>query len=156
MSVTKTEKLLCELIALPSVNPAFLPPKDPHAGEQRVTEFLAASARRAGLEVEFQPVLPGRSNLLIWFRPRGKVDRRLLLAPHLDTVSGAELPGALFTPAISNGRLFGRGACDTKGSVAAMFTALCRFLYLRNGPRAQKLFWPVSSMKKAARPDRAP
>jgi acetylornithine deacetylase/succinyl-diaminopimelate desuccinylase-like protein len=125
MSVTKTEKLLCELIALPSVNPAFLPPNDSHAGEQRVAEFLAASARRAGLEIELQPVLPARSNLLIWFRPQGKVDRRLLLAPHLDTVSGAELPGAFFSPAISNGRLFGRGACDTKGSVAAMFTALC-------------------------------
>ena len=31
-SMTKTEKLLRELIALPSVNPAFLPAKHPHAG----------------------------------------------------------------------------------------------------------------------------
>src|SRR5437773_452091 len=98
MSVTKTEKLLRELIALPSVNPAFLPSNDPHAGEQRIAEFIAASARRAGLEVEFQPVLAARSNLLVWFRPQGKVERRLLLAPHLDTVSGAELPGAFFSP----------------------------------------------------------
>src|SRR5207249_4700788 len=48
------------------------------------------------------------------------------LAPHLDTVGGAAMPGTLFTPCAKNGRLFGRGACDTKGSVPAMFTALCQ------------------------------
>ena len=112
-----TEKLLRELIALPSVNPAFLPAGDPRAGEQRVAELLAATAARAGLEVEFLPVLPGRSNLLARLSPRGKARRRILLAPHLDTVNAAE---AQFTPQIRSGRLFGRGACDTKGSVAAM------------------------------------
>src|SRR5438309_1342918 len=64
-SMTKTEKLLCELIALPSVNPAFLPPGNPFAGEQKVAGFLAATAARAGLNVELQPALPQRSNLLI-------------------------------------------------------------------------------------------
>ena len=62
--MTNTEKLLRELIALPSVNPAFLPAQNPRAGEQRVADFLAATAARAGLEVEFQTVSPGRSNLL--------------------------------------------------------------------------------------------
>ena len=38
--MTRTAKLLAELIALPSVNPAFLPPRHPHAGEGRVAEFL--------------------------------------------------------------------------------------------------------------------
>ena len=57
--MTNTEKLLRELIALPSVNPAFLPAQDPRAGEQRVAEFLAATAARAGLEVELQTVAPG-------------------------------------------------------------------------------------------------
>jgi hypothetical protein len=37
--MTRTEKLLAELIALPSVNPAFLPPRHPHAGEKRVADF---------------------------------------------------------------------------------------------------------------------
>ena len=120
--MTNTEKLLCELIALPSVNPAFLPAQDPHAGEQRVAEFLAATAAQTGLDVEFQPVAKGRSNLLARLSPRGKVRQRVLLAPHLDTVNATE---EQFTPAKRNGRLFGRGACDTKGSVATMFTALC-------------------------------
>ena len=120
--MTKTEKLLRELIALPSVNPAFLPAQDPRAGEQRVADFLAATAAQAGLDVEFQPVAAGRSNLLARLSPRGKVRQRLLLAPHMDTVNATD---GQFAPVKRGGRLHGRGACDTKGSVAAMLTALC-------------------------------
>ncbi|MBI4326400.1 MAG: M20/M25/M40 family metallo-hydrolase, partial [Chloroflexi bacterium] len=119
-----SEKLLRELIALPSVNPAFLPADDPCAGEARMAEFLAATAAQAGLDVEFQEVLPGRANLLAWLRPAGKVRQRILLAPHLDTVGLAANGRARFQPETKNGRLYGRGACDTKGSVAAMLTAL--------------------------------
>ena len=120
--MTRTEKLLAELIALPSVNPAFLPPRHPRAGEKRVADFLAATAARAGLDVQFQKVLPGRSNLLARLRPKNKIKQTILLAPHLDTV-GAD--GTRFIPQRNNGRLHGRGACDTKGSVAAMLAALC-------------------------------
>ena len=127
----KTEKLLRELIALPSVNPAFLPAQDPCAGEQRVADFLAATAARAGLDVEFQRVLPGRSNLLARLLPPREPRRRILLAPHLDTVNGDE---AQFTPRTHNRRLFGRGACDTKGCVAAMLSALCALAQSRQRP----------------------
>jgi len=129
--MTNTEKLLRELIALPSVNPAFLPAQDPHAGERLVPGFLAATAAQAGLEVQFQPVSKGRANLLARLSPRGKVRQRLLLAPHLDTVNATE---DQFTPRSRNGRLFGRGACDTKGSVAAMVMALCELAQGRQRP----------------------
>jgi len=115
-------KLLRELIALPSVNPAFLPPGDLRAGEQRVADFLAAITARAGLDVEAQEVFPHRPNLLARLAPWGKTRQRILLAPHLDTVGG-ESP-EIFRPREKHGRLHGRGACDTKGSVAAMLTAL--------------------------------
>src|SRR5438477_4952878 len=115
-------KLLRELIALPSVNPAFLPPGDPRAGEQRVADFLAAITARAGLDVEAQEVFPHRANLLARLAPWGKTRQRILLAPHLDTVGG-ESP-EIFRPREKHGRLHGRGACDTKGSVAALLTAL--------------------------------
>ena len=120
--VPKPESLLRDLIALPSVNPAFVSPDDPRAGEWRVTDFIASLAARAGLAIDFQSVFrtePRRSNLLVRLEPSGKVRRRIILAPHFDTV-GAES----FDPRLENGRLFGRGACDTKGSVAAMFNAL--------------------------------
>jgi acetylornithine deacetylase/succinyl-diaminopimelate desuccinylase-like protein len=139
--MTRTEHLLAELIALPSVNPAFAPQGGASArpvlrsntaeggqarrlrfGEKEVADFLASVAARAGLEVEFQNVLPGRPNLIVRLLPRNKIRRTILLAPHLDTVDADE---SQFVPQVKNGRLYGRGACDTKGSVAAMFTALC-------------------------------
>lgn len=153
--MTRTEKLLAELIALPSVNPAFatqsvvgtarravqweaeLPPDARaarpylHYGEKRVADFLAATAARAGLEVEFQKVLPGRPNLIVRLLPRNQIRRTILLAPHLDTVNADD---SQFVPRRKNGRLHGRGACDTKGSVAAMFTALCELANAKSRP----------------------
>ena len=160
--MTRTEKLLAELIALPSVNPAFLPPHHPHAGEKRVADFLASAAKRTGLEVEFQKVFRvrgrvralesgdmspqsktgsrghsphqtresdlARSNLIVRLLPRNKIRQTILLAPHLDTVNAGD---SQFVPRRKNGRLHGRGACDTKGSVAAMFSALCELMKSR-------------------------
>lgn len=120
--MSQTEKLLRELIALPSVNPAFLPANHPHAGEQRVADFLTATAAQAKLDIDLQPVLPGRFNFLARLTPREKTRHRIVLAPHLDTVNASD---DLFTPRKKGGRLVGRGACDTKGSVAAMVTAIC-------------------------------
>ena len=97
-----------------------------------MAEFLASVAARAGLEVELQKVLPGRSNVVARLRPRSKVRRTILLAPHLDTV-GAD--GTRFIPQRKNGRLHGRGACDTKGSVAAMLTALCELAATKSRPQ---------------------
>lgn len=121
--MANVKNLLAELIALPSVNSAFLPPRHPYAGEGRVAEYLAALGARAGLDIEFQPVVPHRPNLLARMRPAGKTRQTILLAPHLDTVNVTL--AAQFIPRTKGGRMFGRGACDTKGSVAAFFSALC-------------------------------
>ena len=136
--MARTERLLRELIALPSVNPAFLPARDRHAGEQRVAEFLAATAAQAGLDVELQAVSAKRSNVIARLSPRGKVRRRLLLAPHMDTVNAAE---GQFTPVRRNGRLSGRGACDTKGSIAAMLMALCELAQGRTRPAETEIIF---------------
>jgi acetylornithine deacetylase/succinyl-diaminopimelate desuccinylase-like protein len=122
--MTDAEKLLRELIALPSVNPAFLPPNDARAGESRVADFIAVTAARNGLAVDFQKVLPGRSNVLVALSPLGQVKQRILLAPHLDTVNA--FSEKQFVPRSAHGRIYGRGACDDKGPAAAMLTALNR------------------------------
>ncbi|MBW8863907.1 MAG: M20/M25/M40 family metallo-hydrolase [Verrucomicrobia bacterium] len=134
--MTRTEKLLAELIALPSVNPAFLPPRHPFAGEHRVADFLASVAARAGLEVEFQPVLPGRRNFIARLLPKNAIKQTILLAPHLDTV-GAD--GTRFIPQRRHGRLHGRGASDTKGSVAAMLSALCELAAGKSRPQSTQI-----------------
>jgi acetylornithine deacetylase/succinyl-diaminopimelate desuccinylase-like protein len=80
--------------------------------------------------VELQPVLPDRPNVLARLAPTGRVRRRILLAPHTDTVNAND---DQFEPVKRKGRLFGRGACDTKGSIAAMLLALCELA--ANGKR---------------------
>ena len=64
--MTRTEKLLAALIALPSVNSAFVPSDgtaarqarlpESYYGEKNVADFLAAVSARAGLDIEFQAV----------------------------------------------------------------------------------------------------
>jgi acetylornithine deacetylase/succinyl-diaminopimelate desuccinylase family protein len=130
--MSSSEKLLCELIALPSVNPAFAGANDPRAGEKNVADFLAAVSAKAGLPVEFQQASANRSNFITRLEPSGKIAKRILLAPHLDTVPANEKQ---FSPAKKNGRIHGRGACDTKGSVAAMLSAL---ISLANHPQRPK------------------
>lgn len=128
-------KLLCELIALPSVNPACLPDGDPRVGEHRVVDYMAAQAARAGLDVDLEEVLPGRRNLMARLTPPGRLHNRILLAPHADTVGDPGLGEQSFRPTIQGRRLYGRGACDTKGSVAAMFAAITHLACRRPRPQ---------------------
>lgn len=114
-------KLLRELIALPSVNPSLAPIGDPLAGEARVADHLESLGRKHRLDVESMEVLPGRRNVLLRLVPSGRPNRRIVLAPHLDTVGATP---AQLKPRTNGDRLYGRGACDTKGSVAAMLSAL--------------------------------
>ncbi len=141
----RTEKLLAELIALPSVNPAFAsagaaarsaPAGGSNYGEKNVADFLASVAADAGLDVELQTVLPGRANLIVRLSPARKVKQTILLAPHLDTVGADE---GQFIPWFKNGRCHGRGACDTKGSVAAMLSALCELAGAKSRPRETEI-----------------
>jgi acetylornithine deacetylase/succinyl-diaminopimelate desuccinylase-like protein len=139
ITMTQTRKLLCELIALPSVNPALLAANHPRAGESRVVDFLTATAAKAGLDVELQQVFPGRSNLLASLSPSGKIRQRLLLAPHLDTVDIVHEDQLI--PHEKKGRLYGRGACDTKGSVAAMLGALIELAHSKQRPAETEIMF---------------
>jgi acetylornithine deacetylase/succinyl-diaminopimelate desuccinylase-like protein len=144
--MTRTGKLLAELIALPSVNPAFTPADGASArparlrpakfGEKNVADFLVAVAARAGLEVELHKVFPGRANVIARLLPPNKIRSTILLAPHLDTVNADD---SQFIPRQKNGRLHGRGACDTKGSVAAMLMALCELANSKSRPRETEI-----------------
>lgn len=137
--MTETEKLLGELVALPSVNPAFLPEGHRDAGEARVAEFLGVTAARAGLDVDFQEVAQGRSNVTARMAPAGKIKQRILLAPHMDTVAPSSEDQ--FLPRVARGRLYGRGACDTKGSIAAMLTALSVLARIRRRPAGTEIIF---------------
>jgi len=122
--VSPTVALARDLIRLPSVTPE-------DAGCQAlVAERLAA----AGFRVE---ALPFGAVCNLWAR-HGEAGPLLVLAGHTDVVPpGPERLWASppFEPALRDGRLYGRGAADMKGSVAAMVTACERFVAARPAHR---------------------
>ena len=75
------------------------------------------------MEVWEDEVLPGRSNIIACL-PGQDSRRAVLLEAHLDTVSVADMTIPPFDPVVENGKMFGRGACDTKAGLAAMMHAM--------------------------------
>jgi acetylornithine deacetylase len=110
--------LVRRLVALDSVNPSLVPGA---RGEGEIAVLLARECRGAGFDVRLDEVAPGRPNVVARFRGK-TAGRRLLLNGHMDTVSvdGMREP---FAGVVLGRQLFGRGAYDMKGSLAAMVEA---------------------------------
>ena len=121
---SKVTRLLCELIGIPSVNPSLVSESSDLCGEESIATFLIEKAEALGISAQRQAVLPGRKNVIFRLKPSGRIKQRILLAPHLDVVPANRKS---FRPQIKNGKIYGRGACDTKGSIAAFFQAFCDF-----------------------------
>ncbi len=115
--------LLRELIRIPSVNPDG-DPGTTHTGEKECAKFVADFLRSCGAEAWLEDVLPDRPNVLGRFPSAGKAKPRLLFAPHTDTVSVAGMSIDPFSGELRDGKIWGRGASDTKGPMAAMLFAL--------------------------------
>ncbi len=122
--MTRVEDIASALVRIPSVNPDGGDPGTPHTGEAACAEWVAEFLRNCGAEVSLQEVLPGRPNVVARFPSAKKNAPRLLFAPHLDTVSVAGMSIDPFGGEIREGRVWGRGATDTKGPMAAMLWAL--------------------------------
>ena len=123
-----TVEILRELVALPSVNPMGRHDLTP-VGESRLTEYLFTRLTALGLSVGRQTVAPGRDNL--WARldgdkPPESGGALLLLDAHQDTVPADNMTIEPWNPTVRAGRLYGRGACDVKGGMAAMIAAMAR------------------------------
>lgn len=116
-------ELLGELIRIPSVNPEG-DPGIAHPGELHLAEFLKSHLRSLGAETWLTPVLPDRPNVVARFPSDRSGKPRLLFAPHTDTVSVVGMTIDPFSGESRDGKIWGRGASDTKGPMAAMLTAL--------------------------------
>lgn len=113
--------LLRQLVAIPSVSPGE--GEDPACtGEQRIAEFLAGLLEARGFSVQLDNSIPGRPNLLASYGP-ASARRTILFESHLDTVGVTGMSVPPFEARMDNGRLYGRGACDTKGPMAAALAA---------------------------------
>jgi len=123
--------LLARLIACPSVNPGDREPGGIY-GEKALAEMLAAMLTEWGGEARIDEPIPGRTNLLVRF-PGGRADRPVMFEAHLDTVSVEGMTIPPFEAAVQEGKVFGRGSCDTKGPMAAMLCAIRRLLDAEGG-----------------------
>lgn len=106
---------------------SYNPPGEEIGAAGFLREFLAARLRPAA-EIFLQPAAPERTNLVARLRGSG-TKPALLLCAHLDTVPPGSVPWS-FDPLsghVADGRIYGRGALDTKGSLAAMAMALVAF-----------------------------
>jgi acetylornithine deacetylase/succinyl-diaminopimelate desuccinylase family protein len=93
--------------------------------EERMAEFLTGHLLRMGMTVERQEVFPGRPNLMAHWPGQGSPGApKLMLEAHMDTVTVEGMTIPPFEPKIRDGRIYGRGSSDTKGSMAAFLTAL--------------------------------
>jgi acetylornithine deacetylase len=118
-------ELLSELVGIDSMNPGLVPGA---AGEQRIVEHLRARLERAGFRTMVVPAHghDGRPSLVAV--PPGPEDRpTVILNGHVDTVGVTGMPDP-FTARVEDGRLFGRGAADMKGGVAALVVAAERLV----------------------------
>ncbi len=110
---------LTQLVRINSINPTLVPGAP---GEGEIADYVAANLSRLGLEVERHEPVPGRVSVTGRLRGTGG-GKSLMLNGHHDTV-GVEGMAAPFSAAVREGRLYGRGAFDMKGAVAACMTAL--------------------------------
>ena len=124
--------LLKQLIAIPSVNPMGRGVDGPDFLEERMSDFLVEFFRQLGLAQERIEVTPGRSNVIAFLE--GSANQpTVLLDAHQDTVPVDGMTIDPFIPVIRDGRVHGRGACDVKGGMAAMLSAVERLV--RERPR---------------------
>jgi acetylornithine deacetylase len=128
----ETTRLLRDLVALPSVNPMGRALQGPEYFEHRVTAYLEDFFRGLGVACERQTVAPQRDNIIARCELPG-AHRTLMLEAHQDTVPTDNMTIDPFGARIENGRLYGRGACDIKGGMAAMLAVFARVV--REKPR---------------------
>ncbi len=112
-------KTLSDLIRINSINPQLVPEG---AGEAEIAAYIASALRRLNIEVMTHEPEPGRVSVVGKLKGKGR-GRSLMLNGHVDTVGVAGMPEA-FAAAIRNGRMYGRGTYDMKGSIAACMTAV--------------------------------
>jgi acetylornithine deacetylase/succinyl-diaminopimelate desuccinylase-like protein len=128
---------LSRLVQIPSVSPEQAGPRSEAPGEARLAGEVAAWFREFGGEVISEEVLPSRPNVYgLW---RGRTNLWVAVDVHLDTVGVEQMPGDPFGGQIRNGRVYGRGAVDTKATLAVVLALLEEMYRASNTPEPNLL-----------------
>lgn len=120
MTVDRTDliRTLSDLVRINSINPTLVPGAP---GEAEIAGYVASWLGAAGLHVTLDEPEPGRLSVVARL-PGSGGGRSLMLNAHMDTVDVAGMAEP-FSGAVRDGKLFGRGAYDMKGSLAACMAA---------------------------------
>lgn len=111
--------LLAELIAIESVNMDY---KGSTNGEAKISDYVYKYLKTLGVNCVKEEVLPNRHNVICYIE--GKDRRGICFESHMDTVSTNNMTIEPLNPIIKEGKMFGRGSADCKGSLAAMMYAI--------------------------------
>lgn len=111
--------LLKDLVSIKSVNPRY----DGSSDEREIGDFVESFLKSNDIECEAQEVFPGRRNI-IGRLAGSQPAKTLLFVAHLDTVTTQGMTIDPLSNPVDDGKVYGRGSCDTKGGMAAMLCVL--------------------------------
>lgn len=113
---------LSRLVQIPSVSPDQAGPRAGTPGEGRLAEEVAGWFEALGGEVYREEILPNRPNIYgLW---AGRSSRWAAVDVHLDTVGVEQMSDDPFSGRVQEGRVYGRGAVDTKATLAVALALL--------------------------------
>jgi acetylornithine deacetylase/succinyl-diaminopimelate desuccinylase-like protein len=117
---------LADLIKINTTNPP--------GNEEAAAKYIAGILQKEGIKAELLPVAPGRSALVARLNASSLADpsKALLLVAHMDVVGVERAKWSVdpFEAVPKDGYIYGRGAIDDKGMLAANLAA---FIYLKRG-----------------------
>ncbi len=123
----ETTRVLRDLVAIPSLNPMGRDLSGPEVFEYRLTDYLEEYFRTLQVQFVRQSIAPLRDNIVAFHEPQAATST-LIFEVHQDTVPVDQMKIDPYAAVIENGRLYGRGACDVKGGMAAMLSAFSRLV----------------------------
>lgn len=116
-------RVVSDLISIPSVNPMGERVSGDEYFEREIGKYVENYLKKLKLDVVKQKVVDNRYNI-IGMIDRGKNNKSILFETHMDTVPVKNMKIDPFRPFIKDNRIYGRGACDAKGSLAAMLVGI--------------------------------
>ncbi|MCC6731009.1 MAG: M20 family metallopeptidase [Chthonomonadales bacterium] len=127
LDLQTAERLLSDLVAIPSVNPMGRPFTGSAPVERGVADYLEHLF--APYPVRMSRMAPGPMHESLLVEAPGRADGPCaLFESHMDTVPADDWSDRAFEPRSEDGMLIGRGACDDKGPLLAMALALLDLL----------------------------
>lgn len=111
-----------KLVKIPSVGPANAGSRSGRTNEALIAAQLATWFEQLGFKVYLEDVFPSRPN--VYAIQRGTSDRWLAIDVHSDTVGVENMVGDPFDGRLHEGRVYGRGAVDTKASLGVILAIL--------------------------------